>query len=81
MNCRIYLRHYLWYLDIEFHPVSLLLKSEGFEMFLIVWEIIDSSGGGEFIKALYKHSFMVHIRETHRSLDTVHSFGSAPLFH
>ena len=63
------------------YPIGIFLKTESFDMLLIVWVIVDGCHCGEFLKALNQHTFRIHIRESKRTLNVGHAFLPAPLFH
>ena len=50
-------------------------------MLRIVWIVIDCSHRAEFLKALDKHTFRIHVGKSKRPLDFGHALRASPFLH
>ena len=66
--------------DLELMPVLILHISHAFHVLRIIREIINGRYGSNLIKTIYQHTFVIHIRKPHRTLQFFHAFLFGPVF-
>ena len=74
----IFLGNGVGHFHVEFHPVGLFGEAHAFHMLRIIGVIIDGGHGAYLLEPFDKHSFVVHVGESHRSYDGFHPFGAPP---
>ena len=73
--------HGVGYLEVIFHPVSLLLESHALHVRGVVGIVVDGCHGADLLIPLNEHALLVHIGESERAHHGIHAFGAAPFGH
>ena len=73
--------YFLRNVDTNLHPVNLLLKAHGFHVARIVIGVINGVHRTRQMEVLHKHTFLIEVGDTQRTVYGLHAQRLAPLTH
>ena len=80
-NTFVFLRSLFRNIDFELVPVLIFHIPQPFKMHRIIRIVVNCSHGSQLIKSFNKHTFLIQIGKSHRSVHGIHPFAFGPVLH